>query len=183
MSETHNSETSHSDLGDVLLTAKQIKKRIAEVGSQITSDYAGKSPLLVGILKGAFVFLADLARSINLPVEFDFMAVSSYGRSTETSGTVRIIKDLETDIAGRDVILVEDIVDSGLTFDYICRILKARNPKSLAICSLLKRQGVSTSPDYFGFEISDSPPAFVIGYGLDVNEKYRNLSDIYTYNN
>jgi hypoxanthine phosphoribosyltransferase len=148
---------------------------VSELGAQITADYAGREPVLVTVLKGAFVFLADLARAIRLPVEVDFMAVSSYGASTRSSGVVRIVKDLDIDLAGRRVILVEDIVDSGLTLTYLRRNLAARQPKTLDVCALFVRQGNQKTEEelrYVGFEI---PPAFVLGYGLDVAERYRNL--------
>ena len=163
------------NLGAVVVSQHQLQERIAALGSQITEDYAGRSPLLVGVLKGAFVFLSDLARAIELPVEFDFMAVSSYGSATKTSGVVRIVKDLDIDLSGRHVILVEDIVDSGLTLSYLRKNLKARNPASLEVCALLVREGRqkrAPALKYVGFTI---PPAFVIGYGLDVAERYRNL--------
>jgi hypoxanthine phosphoribosyltransferase len=162
-------------LGEVVVSEAQLNERIAALGRQITEDYAGLSPLLVGVLKGAFVFMSDLARAIALPVEFDFMAVSSYGSATKTSGVVRIVKDLDIDLSGRHVILVEDIVDSGLTLSYLRKNLKARNPASLEVCALLVREGRqkrSPTLKYVGFTI---PPAFVIGYGLDVAERYRNL--------
>ena len=162
-------------LGDVVVGEDQIRTRIAELGAQITADYADDPPLLVGVLKGAFVFMADLARAIRLPVEIDFMAVSSYGASTRSSGVVRIVKDLDIDLAGRRVILVEDIVDSGLTLTYLRRNLLAREPASLDVCALFVRQGNQKTEEelrYVGFEI---PPAFVLGYGLDVAERYRNL--------
>ncbi|HJV08803.1 MAG TPA: hypoxanthine phosphoribosyltransferase [Acidimicrobiales bacterium] len=163
------------NLGEVVVSEAALQQRIAELGAQITDDYAGRSPLLVGVLKGAFVFMSDLARAIALPVEFDFMAVSSYGSATKTSGVVRIVKDLDIDLSGRHVILVEDIVDSGLTLSYLRKNLKARNPASLEVCALLVREGRqkrSPTLKYVGFTI---PPAFVIGYGLDVAERYRNL--------
>lgn len=160
---------------DVLLTEGQLRDRIAELGAEITRDYAGRAPLLVGVLKGAFVFMADLARTIDLPLEVDFMAVSSYGNSTKTSGVVRIVKDLDIDLAGRDVIVVEDIIDSGLTLSYLRRNLDSRGPASLEVCALLVRAGRQPADlglRYVGFEI---PPDFVIGYGLDVAERQRNL--------
>ena len=163
------------DADDILLSEQELQTRIAELGAEITRDYAGRAPLLVGVLKGAFVFMADLSRAIDLPVEFDFMAVSSYGNSTKTSGVVRIVKDLEIDLAGRDVIVVEDIIDSGLTLSYLRRNLESRGPASLEVCALLVRAGRQPSDlglKYVGFEI---PPDFVIGYGLDVAERYRNL--------
>ncbi len=166
---------------DVLLTEAQIRTRVVELGAEITRDYAGKEPLLICVLKGAFVFLADLARAVDLPVEFDFMAVSSYGNSTKTSGVVRIVKDLDIDLAGRDVIVVEDIIDSGLTLSYLRKNLLSRSPASLEVCALLVRAGRQAADAdlrYVGFEI---PPDFVIGYGLDVAEKYRNLPYIGRY--
>lgn len=168
-------------LGDVVVGEDQIRTRIVELGAQITADYADDPPLLVCVLKGAFVFLADLARAIHLPVEIDFMAVSSYGASTRSSGVVRIVKDLDIDLAGRRVILVEDIVDSGLTLTYLRRNLLAREPASLDVCALFVRQGNQKTHEelrYVGFEI---PPAFVLGYGLDVAERYRNLPYVCEY--
>jgi hypoxanthine phosphoribosyltransferase len=162
-------------LGPVVVGEKEIQARIAELGDQITTDYATRPPLLIGVLKGAFVFMADLARAIRLPVEIDFMAVSSYGASTRSSGVVRIVKDLDIDLTGRHVILVEDIVDSGLTLTYLRRNLAARHPASLEVCALFVRQGNQKTQEelrYVGFEI---PPAFVLGYGLDVAERFRNL--------
>jgi hypoxanthine phosphoribosyltransferase len=151
---------------------------VRELGAQITADYVGRAPLLVGVLKGAFVFMADLSRAIALPVEVDFMAVSSYGSATKTSGIVRIVKDLDADLTNRDVIIVEDIVDSGLTLSYLRKGLLARNPASLEICALLMKSGQQRAGlhvAYVGFEI---PAAFVVGYGLDAAERYRNLADI-----
>jgi hypoxanthine phosphoribosyltransferase len=168
-------------VGPVVVSEQQIRTRVAELGDQITADYADRPPLLVCVLKGAFVFLGDLARAIRLPVETDFMAVSSYGASTRSSGVVRIVKDLDIDLAGRHVILVEDIVDSGLTLTYLRRNLAAREPASLEVCALLVRQGNQKTHEhlrYIGFRI---PPAFVIGYGLDVAERYRNLPDVCEY--
>jgi hypoxanthine phosphoribosyltransferase len=169
------------ELGDVVVAADELQARIVELGRVITEDYAGRSPLLVGVLKGAFVFMSDLAKAIDLPAEFDFMAVASYGSATKTSGVVRIVKDLEIDLTGRDVILVEDIVDSGLTLAYLRRNLAARNPASLEVCALFVRDGqatVSLDLRYTGFRI---PPAFVVGYGLDVAERYRNLPFVCAY--
>jgi hypoxanthine phosphoribosyltransferase len=168
-------------LGAVVVSEEQMATRIAELGREITEDYEGRSPLLVGVLKGAFMFMSDLARSIDLPVEFDFMAVSSYGSATKTSGIVRIVKDLDLDLSDRDVILVEDIVDSGLTLSYLRRNLAARKPASLEVCALLVKQGLQKeAPDlrYVGFSI---PPEFVVGYGLDVGERYRNLPYLCVY--
>ena len=164
-----------SALGPVVVGEDEIRVRIAALGEQITSDYAGRSPLLICVLKGAFIFLADLVRAIRLPLEVDFMAVSSYGASTKSSGVVRILKDLDIDLTGRHVILIEDIVDSGLTLTYLRRNLAARQPASLAVCALFVRQGNQKTHEelrYVGFEI---PPAFVLGYGLDVGERFRNL--------
>jgi hypoxanthine phosphoribosyltransferase len=168
-------------LGQVIVTEEGLQQRIADLGAEITKDYTGRPPLLVGVLKGAFMFMSDLTRAIDLPIEFDFMAVSSYGSATKTSGVVRIVKDLDLDLSGRHVLVVEDIVDSGLTLSYLRRNLLARNPASLEVCALLVREGLQrTDPDlaYVGFRI---PPEFVVGYGLDVAEKYRNLPYIAVY--
>ena len=165
--------------GQILLSEQQIENRIKELGQQITNDYENKAPLLIGVLKGAFIYMADLARAISLPIEFDFMAVSSYGNATKTSGVVRIVKDLDIDLSGRDVIVVEDIIDSGLTLNYLRKNLESRGPTSLEVCALLVRSGRQVGElglKYVGFEI---PPDFVIGYGLDVAEKYRNLPDLW----
>ena len=167
--------------GPELIATDDLQRRIAELGAEITADYAGRRPLLVGVLKGAFMFMSDLIRRIDLPVELDFMAVSSYGDSTKTSGVVRILKDLDCDLAGRDVLLVEDIVDSGLTLAYLRDLLLARSPASLEVCALLVREGSRPSAAdlrYVGFEI---PPEFVIGYGLDLAERYRNLPYVCIY--
>lgn len=169
------------DLGELVISEDELQNRIAELGKELTADYAGRPPLLVGVLKGAFVFMADIARAIDLPVEFDFMAVSSYGSATKTSGVVRIVKDLDLDLTDRHVLLIEDIVDSGLTLAYLQRNLLARGPASLAVCALLVREGndkVDLDLKYVGFRI---PPAFVVGYGLDVGERYRNLPFVATY--
>lgn len=168
------------NLGEVVVSEEQIGERVTELGSQITADYAGRSPLLVGVLKGAFVFMSDLARAIALPVEFDFMAVASYGTSTRTSGVVRIVKDLEADITGRDVLLVEDIIDSGLTLAFLLRNLAARAPASLAVCALLAKPSELDVPElaYVGFHI---PRDFVVGYGLDIGERYRNVTSVRRY--
>ncbi len=177
----NTTEGGNGDPGPVLISDADLKSRVAELGAQITADYQGRAPLLVGVLKSAFMFMADLARCIDLPVEFDFMAVSSYGNSTKTSGVVRIVKDLDLDLSGRDVLLVEDIVDSGLTLNYLRKNLAARNPASLDVCALLVRQGRQHEHldlRYVGFEI---PPHFVVGYGLDAAERYRHLPHIYQY--
>jgi hypoxanthine phosphoribosyltransferase len=169
------------NLGDVVVTEDALTARIAELGAQITADYADRPPLLVGVLKGAFMFMSDLARAIRLPVEFDFMAVSSYGSATKTSGVVRIVKDLDLDLTGRHVLVVEDIVDSGLTLSYLRKNLVARGPASVEVCALLVKSGLQkVDPDlrYVGFKI---PPDFVVGYGLDVVERYRNLPYVCTY--
>jgi hypoxanthine phosphoribosyltransferase len=159
----------------VLITAEDIDAKLAEMGRAISRDYAGKNLLMVGILKGAFMVMADLARHIDVPVEFDFMAVSSYGGTTKSSGVVRILKDLDEQISGRHVLIVEDIIDSGLTLHYLMRNLHVRNPASLALAALLIKDGVDRPPldiTYEGFHI---PPEFVVGYGLDYEEKLRNL--------
>ena len=169
------------NVGEIIVAGGEVQHRVAEIGAGITADYEGRTPLLVGILKGAFVFMADLIRHIDLPVEVDFMAVSSYGSSTRTSGVVRIIKDLDRDIAGRYIILVEDILDSGLTLRYLRKTLLARRPASLEICTLLAREGendVDALVKYSGFHI---PPGWVVGYGLDVGERHRELPDIRRY--
>ncbi len=170
-----------SALGRVLLSEGEIAARVAELGASITADYQGRPPLLVGVLKGAVLFISDLCRAIDLPVELDFMAVSSYGSSTKSSGVVRILKDLDLDIGDRHVILVEDIVDSGLTLSYLRRTLAARRPASLEVCSLLVREGQTDLDDlvrYVGFKV---PPEWVVGYGLDVGQRFRNLRDIRAY--
>jgi hypoxanthine phosphoribosyltransferase len=168
-------------LGALVVSEDELRARIDALGTAITADYAGRPPLLVGVLKGAFMFMADLARAIDLPVEFDFMAVASYGSATKTSGVVRIVKDLDLDLTGRHVLVVEDIVDSGLTLSYLRRNLLARSPASLEVCALLVRHGaLAEDPGlrYVGFPV---PPAFVVGYGLDVGERYRNLPFVCAY--
>ena len=163
---------------EVLLTAKQIKERIKELAAEISNDYQNKKPLLIGVLKGAVIFLSDLIRHIEVPVEIDFMAVSSYGVDTESSGVVRIQKDLDKSIQGKDVLIVEDIVDTGLTLNYLRENLNSRGPQSLKVVTLLDkpdRRKVSFIPDYCGFTI---PDRFVIGYGLDFDEDYRHLADL-----
>jgi hypoxanthine phosphoribosyltransferase len=163
------------DIERVLLSRDDIDQKVAELGAAISRDYTGKELLLVGVLKGAFVFMADLARHIHLPMEFDFMAVSSYGAATQTSGVVRILKDLDHEIMGRHVLVVEDIVDSGLTLSYLLRNLRTRRPESLEVCALMQKTEVQQVPldiKYPGFEI---PPVFVVGYGLDYGERFRNL--------
>ncbi len=169
-------------LGEVLVSQEQLKHSVDQLGAQITRDYAGQRPLLIAVLKGAFVFMADLVRAIDLDVQMDFMAVSSYGDSTQTSGVVRIIKDLEVDMAGRHVILVEDIVDSGLTQAYLRETLSARNPASFEVCALLVRAEnveINKRFRYIGLELD---AGWVVGYGLDVAERYRNLPEIRAFN-
>lgn len=168
-----------NDLERVLISEEQIKKKIKQLGKKISNDYRDSDDfLLVGVLKGAVMFMSDLIRHIDLPLQIDFMAVSSYGSSTESSGVVRILKDLDETVEGKDLLVVEDIIDSGLTLSYLCNILKSRKPASLKICALLdkpSRRKVDIKVDYLGFEI---PDYFVVGYGLDYAEKYRNLPDI-----
>ena len=162
-------------VGEVLVAADDLQRRVVELGAEISSDYAGRSLLLVGVLKGAVFFLSDLMRFIDIPVEVDFMAVASYGSATDSSGVVRILKDLDVAIEGRDVLIVEDIVDSGLTLQYLMRNLGSRNPRTLEVCALLtkpERRKVDLPTRYVGFEI---PDRFVVGYGLDYAERHRNL--------
>jgi len=168
-------ETYADDIENVLIKADEIEAKLAEMGEQITRDYEGRRLLLVGVLKGAFILMSDLAREIALPLEFDFMAVSSYGSATRTSGVVRILKDLDFEISGRHVLLVEDIIDSGLTLLYLLKYLQTRTPASLEVCALMRKKGiqkVALDVRYEGFEI---PPRFVVGYGLDYRQRYRNL--------
>ena len=160
---------------EILIDENKLKKKVQELGAQITHDYQGESLLLIGVLKGAVVFLSELCQQIKLPVTFDFMAVSSYGSSTKSSGVVRILKDLDDSLEGKHVLIVEDIIDTGLTLDYLYRHLLNRGPASLGICTLLdkpSRRIVDVKVDYVGFQI---PDRFVVGYGLDYNERYRNL--------
>jgi hypoxanthine phosphoribosyltransferase len=168
------------DIDRILITSDEIDEKLARMGEHITTDYAGRPLLLVGVLKGAFVVMADLARHVRLPLEFDFMAVSSYGAATKTSGVVRILKDLDHDLEGLDVLVVEDIVDSGLTLKYLLKNLAARQPRSLEVAALLRKEGIQQVPldlRYIGFDI---PNVFVVGYGLDYGERYRNLPYIAT---
>jgi hypoxanthine phosphoribosyltransferase len=168
----------NESIGSVLLERQTIRNRICELGEQITKDYRGKSPHLIGILKGASIFHADLVRSIELELSYDFIAVGSYGKLTKSSGEVRILKDLDECLEGKDVLLVEDIVDTGLTLHYLVRNLKARKPNSLKIAALLNkpaRREIDVMVDYIGFDIPDE---FVVGYGLDYDQRYRNLPDI-----
>ena len=165
----------HSDIKTVLADEEQIRARITALGEQITADYAGKQPLFVGVLKGCFMFMADLVRSCRVNCTVDFMVVSSYGAGTSSTGAVKIVKDLSDDIEGRDVIIVEDILDSGNTLSYLTKYLSGRNPASIRIVTLLDkpdRRTADVTADYIGFTI---PDAFVVGYGLDYDQRYRNL--------
>jgi hypoxanthine phosphoribosyltransferase len=163
-------------VGEVVVEAEELQARVAELGAELTRDYAGCDLFLMGVLKGAVFFVADLMRHIDVPCELDFMAVSSYGSLTDSSGVVRILKDLDVPIEGKDVLIVEDIVDSGLTLNYLLRNLRGRNPRSLEVCALLvkpARRKIDVPIRYVGFEI---PNRFVVGYGLDLDQRYRNLS-------
>lgn len=167
--------TLDDDIERVVLSADDIQQRLKELAAEIDRDYAGRQVLLVGVLKGAFMLMADLARYLSVPAEFDFMAVSSYGSATQTSGVVRILKDLDREIIGRDVLVVEDIVDSGLTLNYLLRSLRARGPASLEVLTLLSKPDqtrVHIPIRYHGFAV---PSEFVVGYGLDYADRYRNL--------
>ncbi|MCU0311430.1 MAG: hypoxanthine phosphoribosyltransferase [Acidimicrobiales bacterium] len=169
------------DLGELAIGPDELQQRIEQLGAEITVDYQGRRPLLIGVLKGAVMFMADLARAVDLPVELDFMAVSSYGSATKTSGVVRIVKDLDADLTGRDVIVVEDIVDSGLTLNYLLKNLATRQPATLEVCALIVKEGqqkVEPNLRYVGFRL---PNTFLVGYGLDVAERYRNLREVRTY--
>ena len=163
------------DIERVLFTEQELKDRVAEIAAQIDKDYAGKEPMLISVLRGSFIFMADLVRSITLPCTVDFMAVSSYGSGTTSSGQVKITKDLSEGIEGRDIIVVEDILDSGNTLSYLFQLLQARHPASVRLCTLLdkpSRRTKAVTADYTGFTVDD---LFVVGYGLDYAEKYRNL--------
>ena len=163
------------EAGRVLISEEEIAAKLEELGAQITEDYRDKDLLVVGVLKGAFIVMADLARNIHLPVEFDFIAVSSYGAATKTSGVVRILKDLDQEIAGRHLLIVEDIIDSGLTLNYLLKSLSVRKPASIEVATLLLKEGIQRVPidvKYVAFTIG---PEFVVGYGLDYNQKYRNV--------
>ena len=160
---------------EVLITKEQLAARVRELGAKITEDYAGEQVLLVGILKGSVLFMADLMREIDLDVSIDFMCVSSYGSSTKSSGVVRIVKDLDTPIEGKNVIIVEDIIDTGLTLDYLKNYLTGKHPRSLRICSILdkpSRRKVDIRGDYIGFEVEDK---YIVGYGLDMDQRFRHL--------
>jgi len=164
-----------SQIGEVLVAAEDLQRRVVELGEQISAEYEGRDLVMVGVLKGAVIFLADLMRHITIPCEIDFLAVSSYGSQTDSSGVVRILKDLDASIEGRDVLIVEDIIDSGLTLQFLMRSLNARDPASLEVCALLAkpdRLRVDLEPRYVGFEI---PNRFAIGYGLDHAQHHRNL--------
>jgi len=165
----------HQDIERILFSEEELKARVAELGAQIDRDYANQTPLLISVLRGSFIFMADLVRSITRPCTVDFMAVSSYGSGTTSSGQVKIVKDLSEQIEGRDIIVVEDILDSGNTLSYLFQLLQARHPASIRLCTLLDKPERRTKPvaaQYVGFTI---PDAFVVGYGLDYDEKYRNL--------
>ncbi|MBP3967222.1 hypoxanthine phosphoribosyltransferase [Paenibacillus lignilyticus] len=164
-----------NDIQEVLYDADQIQQKVKELGDTISREFEGRNPLVICVLKGAFIFMADLVKTITIPVELDFMAVSSYGQSTKTSGVVKIIKDLDTSVQGRDVLIVEDIIDSGLTLSYLIDVLERRNAKSITLVTLFDKptgRKVELEADYKGFVL---PDAFVVGYGLDYAEKYRNL--------
>ncbi len=184
MPENWTPRDSLREAGEVLITESAISAAVGRLAAEITADYAGRQPLLIGVLKGAFVFLADLIRAIELPTEVDFLAVSSYGASTSSSGVVRILKDLDRAIEGRDVVLVEDIIDSGLTLGFLVQNLLSRGPASLHVCALLVREGVELPAvvqdrvRYTGFVL---PPSWVVGYGLDAGERNRHLRAIHTY--
>lgn len=168
----------YGDLSKILVTEEEIKAAVKKLGQQITADYQGKAPMVIGILKGAVVFYSDLIREIDLPLRTDFMALSSYGSATKTTGVVKVMKDLDRDIVGQDVLIVEDIVDSGMTLSYLKKMLSDRGAASIKIVTLLDkpaRRRVDLKADYFCFEIPDE---FVVGYGLDYDEKYRNIPDI-----
>jgi hypoxanthine phosphoribosyltransferase len=165
----------HKDIQEILYSEEQIQAKVAELGEQISREYEGRNPLVICVLKGAFIFMADFVKRVTIPLEVDFMAISSYGASTKSSGVVKIIKDLDVSVEGRNIIIVEDIIDSGLTLSYLIDVLERRNALSVKVVALFDKPGrrtVDLEPDYRGFEI---PDAFVVGYGLDYAEKYRNL--------
>lgn len=165
----------YSDIQEVLYSEEQIQNKIKELGDQLSTDYEGKNPLVICVLKGAFIFMADLVKQIRVPLEIDFMAVSSYGQSTKSSGVVKIIKDLDVPIEGRHILIVEDIIDSGLTLSYLIDVLERRNAKTISVVALFNkpaRRTVELEPEYAGYVLPDE---FVVGYGLDYAEKYRNL--------
>ena len=176
-----NTALMYQDLDNILVSREEIARKVRELGQKITADYAGKEPVLICILKGASIFFADLIREIDLPVTTDFMAISSYGSATKTSGVVRVLKDLDKDILDKDVIIVEDIVDTGVTLNYLRKILLQRGAASLKIAALLDKTARRTVPDLkVDYVCFDIPDAFVVGYGLDYDQKYRNLPDIGT---
>ncbi|MGO4499875.1 hypoxanthine phosphoribosyltransferase [Paenibacillus sp. 2RAB27] len=165
----------YSDIQEVLYSEEQIQGKIKELGELLSADYEGKNPLVICVLKGAFIFMADLVKQIRVPLELDFMAVSSYGQSTKSSGVVKIIKDLDVPVEGRHILIVEDIIDSGLTLSYLIDVLERRNAKTISVVALFNkpaRRTVELEPDYAGYVLPDE---FVVGYGLDYAEKYRNL--------
>ncbi|MCY9592440.1 hypoxanthine phosphoribosyltransferase [Paenibacillus chitinolyticus] len=164
-----------NDIQEVFYSEEQIQAKVQELGTQISKDFEGRNPLVICVLKGAFIFMADLVKQVTIPLELDFMAVSSYGQSTKSSGVVKIIKDLDVSVEGRHVLIVEDIIDSGLTLSYLIDVLERRSAQSVSVVTLFNkpaRRSVDLQPDYAGFEI---PDAFIVGYGLDYAEKYRNL--------
>ena len=165
----------HPDVSEILLSQEQLEQRVAQIGAEITRDFAGRAPLFVGVLKGCFVFMADLMRHVDLPCSIDFMAVSSYGSGTKTTGAVKIIKDLNQDIEGRDIILVEDILDSGVTLNYLTEYLSVRKPATITIATLMDKPSRRKAPVYARYSGFEIPDAFVVGYGLDYDERYRNL--------
>jgi hypoxanthine phosphoribosyltransferase len=165
----------HNDIQEVLYSQEVLQQKVQELGAMLSREYEGRNPLVICVLKGAFIFMADLSKNITIPIELDFMAVSSYGNSTRSSGEVKIIKDLDASVEGRDVLIVEDIIDSGLTLSYLIDVLERRNALSVNVVALFDKPGrrsVDLNADYTGFTI---PDAFVVGYGLDYSEKYRNL--------
>ncbi|MBD2848412.1 hypoxanthine phosphoribosyltransferase [Paenibacillus sp. IB182496] len=164
-----------NDIQEILYDAEQIQLKVKEMAQQLSEDFDGRNPLVICVLKGAFIFMADLVKNINIPLETDFMAISSYGQSTKSSGVVKIVKDLDSPVEGRDVVIVEDIIDSGLTLSYLIDVLERRNAKSVTVATLFDKPGrrtVELEADYTGFSL---PDAFVVGYGLDYAERYRNL--------
>jgi hypoxanthine phosphoribosyltransferase len=166
------------DIGEVVLSAEKVRQRVVELGAQISADYVGKDLLMVSVLKGSVVFMADLMRAIAIPAEIDFMMVSSYGTASKSSGVVKIVKDIDINLEGKDLLIVEDILDSGMTLAYLKQLLADRHPASIRIVTLLDkpaRRSVTLRPDYVGFEVPDE---FIVGYGLDYNEHYRNLPDV-----
>jgi len=168
----------HPDIERILFDGQTIQRRVESLAAEIERDYGGKAPLFVGILKGSFIFLADLVRCVELPCDIDFLAVSSYGKESETTGTVRVLKDLDSGIAGRDVIIVEDILDSGMTLSYIMNMLQNRQPASLSICTLLDKPSRRKAPVFARYVGFQTPDEFLVGYGLDYSDRYRNIPSI-----